>query len=96
MFEGQRPQFKKTNVKQLVAWAKEYDSKPRADDPRFRRFLRIIMEDGSVFDYKDAFAASKDGWVVWFTEHYGYGFADPDDVIAIEQYNRIRESLEDL
>ena len=80
-------------LREAHKWAKEYDSNLRADDPRFRKMVRIVMEDGSSFFFDSAFALERsddtDFYYV-FTEHYGFHVYAKDEVYSV--LSLIRES----
>ena len=64
----------------------------KATDPRLRRWVHMIHEDGSVFTCENAFALKIDRYVAVFTEHHNYFLYDESEV-QVRQFNRIYERI---
>jgi len=74
-----------------------YDAKLLATDPRFRRSVTIIHEDGSHLHYDSAFLmrVNKE-WIACFTEHHGTSIYHEEDLVSFYEIEVRREPLEEL
>lgn len=77
-----------THLQKIEEWAKEYDSKLRADDPRFCRAVTIYHEEGSVLHFRSAFVIKKKNkkmtWYCIFTEHHSFHIYAGDEASVIQ------------
>ncbi len=80
-------------IKQIAA---DYDEALLASDPRFRRSVSIIHEDGSSFHFDSAFLMSKDEWIICFSEHYGFHIYSADELMAYWQTVMVHDPIEEL
>jgi hypothetical protein len=69
-----------TSIKIVDELAKAYDTKLRADDPRFRNAVMVIHEDGTVLHFEWAFVLKLQNWYVIFTEHHRWHIYSENDV----------------
>jgi hypothetical protein len=70
--------------------AQAYDKNLRADDPRFRSYVKIRHEDGSLFFLQYAFLMIwQDEWLLVFTEHHGVFVFHLSEVNEYAQYLRV-------
>ena len=77
--------------REALELAKDYDSKLRADDKRFRGSVSIVHRDGSIFSIKNAFLmkrkSKKFSYVFMFSEHFGFMIFEQDDLVVCDQNN---------
>ena len=73
-------------AQQAKEWGDAYDLTLRSDDPRLRRAVQIVMEDGSTLFYRDAFLIKRGDYIHWFTEHYGCGFQHSDEIYGYLEF----------
>jgi hypothetical protein len=66
--------------RQIGKWAKDYNAKLRADDPRFRGAVHLAHEEGTAFFLMYAFIVQVDEWFVVFTEHHGHMVYGTDEI----------------
>jgi len=78
-----------TYIKQVRARVKEYDAKLRADDPRFRRSVQVIHEEGTTMYFEWAFVVKVDNFYVIFAEHHEMLIYSDDEVQVIQRGERI-------
>lgn len=78
-----------TGIKRIRERVKEYDAKLRADDPRFRRSVQVIHEEGTTMYFEWAFAVKVDSFYVIFTEHHETFVYSNDEVQVIQRGERI-------
>ena len=75
-------------MQEVHDWAKEYDSKLRADDSRLARAVTIIHEEGTVLHFRSAFVLKRRSygidWYCVFTEHHSFYVYAADDVKVIQ------------
>jgi len=64
-----------------------------ATDPRLRRAVKIIHDEGTVLFFDYAFAENHEDWVFIFTEHHGHHVYHESDVL-VYQYERIYDDEE--
>lgn len=84
-------------LKKIREIAEAYDHQLRADDPRFRREVTLIHEQGSVEHYDSAFLIRIRGeWIVAFTEHHGLRIYHADDLLLYWESERRREPIQEL
>lgn len=88
--------------------AEAYDKKLRANDPRFRRQVHIIHEDGSVTNYDSAFlmkiadkhvtmqTSDYSYWIVCFTEHHGLHINHSDDLLLYWESQKLYLDIEEI
>lgn len=77
-------------MRKVFAWAAQKEFK--ANDTRFRRSVRVIDEEGSVFQIENAFLLEVDDeWLVCFSEHQGIFVWAKEGVVSSAQYQRIYE-----
>lgn len=78
-------------LREVEAMAKAYDKTLKADDPRFRRAVKIVDEDGSIVFYEYAFLLSYsqdlDEWIMVFTEHHETHVFDRNSLLWYAQYS---------
>jgi hypothetical protein len=85
------------SLKKIRAQVEEYDKKLLANDPRFRREVTMIHEDGSFEHYDSAFLMCVDSsWIVCFTEHHGLRINHADDLLLYWESDRRHEPIEEL
>jgi hypothetical protein len=77
-------------------YADKYDASLLATDPRFRRSVLLIHEDGSIFHINSAFLMQKDEWLFVFSEHHSYRVFGKDDLLSYSEMNRIYTQIEEL
>jgi hypothetical protein len=78
-----------TGIKRIRERVKEYDAKLRADDPRFRRSVQVIHEEGTTMYFEWAFAVKVDNCYVIFAEHHEMVIYFDDEVKVIQRGERI-------
>ena len=71
--------------------AKDIEAYLQATDPRFRRALNIVFDDGTSLLFQDAFIVEWKEYYLIFTEHHRFHVYHKDDVLHFQQYNRIYE-----
>lgn len=90
--------MKSVGLKRVYALAEKYDKELLATDSRFQKSVHIIHEDGSIFDFNNAFLRKyKDfngSWIIVFSEHHGIHIFCVSDLSAWEQYSI--DEIEDL
>jgi hypothetical protein len=64
-----------------------------ATDPRFRRSVRIVMDDGSSIFHENAFVLKWGDWILMFTEHHGFETFFGEDLLFCAEYERIHRQL---
>jgi len=83
-----------SDIKQIRERVKEYDAKLRADDPRLRRSVQVIHEEGTTMYFEWAFVVKVENYNIIFTEHHEtFVYAD-DEANVIQRGERI--SIETL
>lgn len=86
-----------TSFKVVSKIAQAYDHQLRADDPRFRRDVTLIHEDGSYIHFDSAFLLRvRDSWIVAFTEHHGLHIYNDDDLLSYWESERRREPIQSM
>ncbi len=73
--------------------AKSINEALKSTDPRLRRAVQIIHEEGTIAFFMYAFALKMDDYIAIFTEHHGYMVYHDDDVL-VRQFAPIYEELE--
>ena len=84
------------NYTEALEAAGRYDDNLLATDPRFRRSVLILHEDGSIFRVDSAFLMQKDEWVFMFSEHYSYMVFDKDDLLWFSEMEPIHKIIEEM
>lgn len=73
--------------------AKEINSNLKATDPRLRRGVQVIHEEGTTLFFMYAFALRIGEYIAVFTEHHGYMVYHDDDV-SVRQFKPIYEEID--
>lgn len=76
------------DYKAAELFAKEYDAKLLATDPRFNGAVHVIAEDGSVFFFLDAFVLRYEWFYLVFTEHHGYHVYSAEEDTQMKAYGQ--------
>lgn len=76
--------------------AGQYDDTLPSTDPRFRRSVLLIHDDGSIFIIKSSFLMKKDEWLVVFSEHHPFSIYHVDSLISYRELLPIAPTLEEL
>ena len=94
------------NMKRVYEIAKIYDKKLLATNPRLRRSVKIVHEDGSVFFIRNAFlmkykdktmerrehdADNFNEWLIFFSEHNGFDVFHMDDIKYYFQFKDVKK-----
>lgn len=84
--------------KEAEQYVARYDKKLKASDKRFDRCVRLVLDDGSIFDWDSAFAVEIDdgNFLAVFTEHHGFYVHHHSDVLDVRQYTRIYKKIESI
>lgn len=73
-------------------WARKYNKILLATDSRFRRYVEIIADDGSLFLLDASFLVKYGGcWIVTFSEHYHPQVFYEDALLEYKQFEPIYE-----
>lgn len=95
-------------IKNIRKIAEAYDKKLLANDPRFRREVTIIHQDGSINHYDSAFlmkiadvhinhlSIEERYWIVCFTEHHSLHIEHSDDLLLYWESERRHQPIEEL
>jgi len=83
-------------LKQIKAKVEVYDKALLATDPRFRRSVVIIHEDGTILNFQNAFLMKTDDWIVCFTEHFGFHIFHYSDLDSYSEFERRYQALEEI
>jgi len=83
-------------LREVKSKVEVYDKGLLATDPRFRREVTIIHEDGSYFHWRDAFLMKLDDWIVCFTEHHGFHIFHFSDLDSYWESERRHAALEEV
>jgi len=95
-------------LKKIRKIAESYDKKLLANDPRFRREVSIIHEDGSINHYDSAFlmkiadnhisqlTTKESYWIICFTEHHGLHIEHSDDLLLYWESKKLHLPIEEL
>lgn len=68
-------------LKKIRVIAEAYDHQLLATDPRFRRSVTLMHEDGSYLHFDSAFLMRiQSEWIACFTEHHGLHIYHVDDL----------------
>lgn len=84
------------NYRDALKLAGEYDNDLLATDPRFRRSVLIVHEDGSIFRIDSAFLMQRDEWVFMFSEHHSFMVFDQDDLLYYAEVKMVHDPIETL
>ncbi len=74
----------------------KYNDNLRADDPRFRREVTLIHEDGTYQHIDSAFLMRYDICIICFAEHHEVQIHYADDLLLYWESERRHEPLEEL
>lgn len=74
------------NYNQVKQFAEKYNDGLRADNPRFKRSVQIIDEEGTVLFYRHAFLMEWGLYIICFTEHHGFHVFPKDELIGYNQF----------
>ena len=85
-----------TSINEVRKAIQVYDDALRADDPRFRREVTLIHEDGTYQHITSAFLIRYGEYIVCFTEHQGTLINHASDLIAYGEAERRRDAIEEL
>jgi len=85
-----------SGIKRIRERVKEYDAKLRATDPRLRRSVQVIHEEGTTMHFEWAFAVKVDNYYVIFTEHHETFVYFDDEVEVIQRGDQIPVETLDL
>lgn len=96
-------------LRNIMKQASDYDAGLLANDPRFRREVTLIHEDGSVVHYDSAFLmkvkdttsqlgepGDQEYWIVCFTEHHGLHVDHSTDLLIYWESERRHQPIEEL
>lgn len=78
-----------TNYNQVKRNATKLGLDLRADDPRFRRSVYLLHEEGTTFLWRYAFALLFEEWYVIFTEHHGTHVYHESDLAGLLQFEDV-------
>lgn len=84
------------NYREVRALAEEYDKRLLATDPRFRRSVLLLHQDGSIFRVDSAFLMQKGAWILMFSEHHGYHVYHQEDLLYFAEVQPIHDPIEVL
>lgn len=70
---------------EVLKWAGEYDDELCVDDPRFKRSVMLIHQDGSIILTGSAFLVREEEWVIVFSESHSYTVYHCEDLISYNQ-----------
>lgn len=77
--------------------AEAYDKQLLCTDPRFRRSVTLIHEEGTYLHYESAFLMRIESeWIACFTEHHGVLVYHADDLSGYWEMERRYVPLEEL
>jgi hypothetical protein len=68
-------------------FAAEIDGALLATDPRFKRHVLLIHEEGTTLYFRFAFILRLDEWLLVFTEHHRYHVYHETDLLLYKQFN---------
>ncbi len=74
----------------------EYDAKLLATDPRFRRSVTMIHQDGSYLHFDSAFLMRTGDWIACFTEHHGTHVYHYEDLQTYWESEVRRDAIEEM
>jgi hypothetical protein len=84
-------------LKLIRTIAEAYDHQLLATDPRFRRSVTLMHEDGSFLHFDSAFLLRiRSEWIVCFTEHHGLHIYHADDLMRYWESEQRRTPIEEL
>lgn len=81
---------------QAYDFAKRIHAGIKATDPRLRRSVRIVTDDGASLFYEDAFILKWGGWILLFTEHHEFEVFWEEDLLWCAEYQRINDEPEEV
>jgi len=85
------------HLKAIRRIAEAYDHHLLATDPRFRREVTLIHEDGSITHFDSSFLLRiRTEWIVAFTEHHGLHIYHQDDLLLFWESERRHVPIEEL
>jgi hypothetical protein len=82
------------NSRDIKTLVDEMDKSVRSDDPRMRRCVMIIHEDGSSMFFRNAYMQRHGNWLLVFTEHQGSHYFCINDLSDYMQLERLDEKPE--
>jgi hypothetical protein len=77
-------------MKEEYELAKEYDSKLRADDLRFRHSVVLLHEEGTFYHFRSAFILIHGEFIMVFSEHQGYHVFSENELVLHYQYKDVK------
>ena len=75
--------------KEAKELANKLDKNLRSDDPRLRRLVLVIHEEGTILTYRYAFVEIISDYYFICTEHHGILIYHIDDIYHISQWENI-------
>jgi hypothetical protein len=85
-----------SGYREIEEFVRAYDKKLLATDPRFRKSVALIHEEGTTLFFNYAFLMKKEDWIIAFTEHHKYHIYHKDDLIWYGEFKREYSELEEL
>lgn len=81
-------------VRQIENVVKKIDGELKANDPRFKNSISIVLKDGTCFFLDRAFAVNytdnkAEQWVFVFTECHGFYFYKTKELSRCKQFSEI-------
>lgn len=81
---------------EAAVYAGEYDDELLATDPRFKRSVLLVHEDGSIFHIDSAFLMQKGQFVFMFSEHHSYRVFDKSDLLSFIEVKKDHTPIQEL
>lgn len=70
----------------------EKDRNLLSTDPRLKHSVRVVEEDGTIYDVPDSFYEKEGEWYVVYSEHHPPYIVNVSDTVYINQYLVVKQN----